>query len=495
MSEAATTAQPADNTADLGVRAARGVMWTGGGQILRQLMQIGSTLVLVRLLVPDDFGVLGMAMFFVGIGQLLADFGIGSALVQSRSDDRVVLSTCFWLNLAVAAFLALLMLACAPLIGIFYKRPDLVPVVAVLSLNLLLSGLQVVPAALLYRDMRFADLARAQVLGSLVGGTTAVTLAWAGAGVWALVAQPLVGSSVNLLTCWWAGRWMPRIEFSWQRTAPLARFSAALLATNLVGYGNRNIDGLLIGRVLGAVPLGHYSLAIQLMLYPLQQVSAVVVRVLFPTLVQIRNDLPRLRSAYLKAVGSIALITFPIMGGLFALADDFVFVVFGPAWVEVVPILKVLAWVGMMQSVGTMVGTIYLSTGNPGIALRVTLIGAPVFIVGIAAGLPWGIYGVAVGYAAASGALFYYTSLTAFRVIELRLREFHRVLIRPLVATLMMDAVLMAVMAQLGEMSPRYRLATGVLCGALAYLAFTLLVNRRQLGQIYERVRSLRGKQ
>ena len=147
MSEAVSTVQHVDKTADLGVRAARGVMWTGGGQILRQLMQVGSTLVLVRLLVPDDFGVLGMAMFFVGIGQLLADFGIGSALVQTRSDDRVVLSTCFWLNLAVAATLAALMLVASPLIGSFYNRPDLVPVVAVLSLNLLLAGLQVVPAA------------------------------------------------------------------------------------------------------------------------------------------------------------------------------------------------------------------------------------------------------------------------------------------------------------------------------------------------------------
>lgn len=478
--------------ASLADSAARGVLWTGAGQLLRQLIQIGSSVILVRLLSPGDFGLLGMAMFFVGIGQLLADFGVGSAIVQSRAVDRVVLSSCFWLNVIVAALLAALVLGFSPLIGSFYERRDLVPIVAALSFNLLLAGLQVVPTALLYRDLRFADLARAQVIGSLAGALTAMALAWAGFGVWALVAQPLAGSTVNLLVCAFAQRWYPRLEFSWTQAAPLARFSAALLGTNIVGYMNRNVDSLLVGRVLGAGPLGYYSMAIQLMLYPLQQVSSVIVRVLFPTLVQIRDDLPRLRSAYLKAVASIALITFPIMGGLFALADDFVLVMFGQQWVEMAPLLKVLAWVGMMQSVGTTVGTIYLAMGNPGVAFRVTLIGAPVFIIGLAAGLPWGIFGVAVGYAAASFSLFYYTTHTAFKFIALSHADFHRVLVRPLAATLMMTIGLWGVARLVASLAPSGRLAAGVTAGALIYLAVSTLINRAQLLEIVSILRSLR---
>ena len=185
-----------DENSGLGVSAARGVLWTGLGQVLRQVIQVIGSVALARLLVPDDFGVLGMAMFFVGIGQLFADFGIGSAIIQARSDDRVVLSSCFWLNLAVAATLALLVLVAAPWIADFYQRSDLAPMVAVLSLNLLLAGLQVVPQALLYRDMRFADLAKAQVLGSLAGALVAIMMAWYGAGVWSLVAQPLASPCV-----------------------------------------------------------------------------------------------------------------------------------------------------------------------------------------------------------------------------------------------------------------------------------------------------------
>lgn len=479
----------------LGSQAARGVAWTGAGQIARQLIQIGGQLVLVRLLAPGDFGLLAMAMFFIGIGQLLADFGIGSAIVQDRTTDPVALSSCFWLNLALAGALALLVLACAPLIGRFYLRPDLAPVVALLSLNLLLSGLQVMPAALLYRDMRFADLAIAQVIASLVGALAAIGLALAGAGYWALAAQPLVGGVVYLLTCWRITRWLPGFQFDWPTVAPLARFSLALLGTNLVGYANRNVDGLLIGRFLGAGPLGLYAMAIQIMLYPLQQVSSVIVRVLFPALVQIKDDLPRMRAAYLRAVSTIALVTFPLMGGLFALADDFVLVVFGPNWVAMAPVLKVLAWVGMMQSIGTTVGTIYLSTGNPQIALRVTLIGTPLVIGGIAAGLPWGILGVATGYAAANVLLFYYTALTAFRVIDLRLQDFHRALARPLAATLAMVGALLLADAAVESMSPPHRFATGVLLGSGVYVVLSLLVNRVLLAEIFSIARSLRAKQ
>jgi len=476
----------------VGVAAVRGVFWTGLGQILRQIVQVAGSIALARLLVPDDFGLLGMAMFFVGIGQLFADFGIGSAIIHTRSDDRVVWSSCFWLNLGIGAVLALLVLIASPLIAAFFKRVDLVPLVAVLSLNLLLAAFQVIPSALLARDMRFADIARAQVLGSLSGALLAVTLAWWGAGVWALVAQPIVGSTVGLLIMLRATHWRPHLEYSWPKVAPLARFSSALLATNLVGYANRNVDSLLVGRFLGPGPLGLYSMAIQLMVYPLQQVSSVIVRVLFPTLVQIRDDLPRLRAAYLRAVGGIALITFPMMGGLFAVADDFVAIVFGPDWADMAPVLKVVAWLGMMQSIGTTVGTVYLSTGKPEVALRVSLIGAPLLIVGMASGLYWGILGVATGYAIASFAFFYYSIVQAFRLIHLKIAELHEVIVRPLLATLAMVGVVATAVSLLQGLAPAYRLGSAVGIGILAYLAFSLAINRRQLADILSTVRSAR---
>lgn len=474
----------------LGVRSMKGVVWTGAGQVVRQVVQVVTSIVLARLLMPDDFGLIGMALFFIGIGQLFADFGIGSAIVQARSSDDVILSSCFWLNLAIATALALAALASAPLIAAFYGRADLVPLVAALSSNLVLAGLLVVPQALLYQEMRFADIARAQVLASLAASVVAIALAWWGAGVWALVAQPIVGSIVNLLACLQARPWRPGIRYSWPRVKPLARFSFALLGANLVGYANRNTDALIVGRVLGAGPLGIYSMAMQIMLFPLQQVSSVIVRVLFPALVQIRDDLPRLRAAYLTAVGAIAFVTFPMMAGLFAVAEDFVLVVFGAQWADMVPVIRILAWVGMMQSVGTTVGTIYLSVGRPDIALRVGLVAVPVVLAGVLAGLPWGVTGVATGYAVGSFSLFYYSVKQAFRLVGLEVRSLWRVIPRPLIAATGMIGFVVGTNAMLSAAAPGVRLGCAVSVGLVAYVAMSALVNREQLADLGTRIRT-----
>ncbi len=295
------TASP-DAKKGLGTTAARGMFWTGGGQILRQMVQLISSVLLARLLVPDDFGMLGMALVIVGIGQIFADFGIGAAIVQSQTADRLVLSSCFWANLAVGVLLALAISLASPLIAAFYQRPTLAPLVVAASLTLVLSAAMVVPRSLLYKDMRFAELAKAQFLGSVGGAIVAVGLAWAGFGVWSLVIQPLAGTAITLAVSWGYARLLPKLEFSWSGIRGLVRFSVGVLGTDLLNYANRNTDSLLIGRTLGAGPLGFYSMSYQIMLYPLQQVSSVIVKVLFPTLSQLQDELPRFREAYLKCV-------------------------------------------------------------------------------------------------------------------------------------------------------------------------------------------------
>ena len=143
-------------------------------------MQIGASIVAGPVLVPDDFGLLGMAMVVMALAQLFADFGIGSAIVQSRTNDEVVLSSCFWANAVVAWRSTLLVALLAPVAGMLYRDPRVTPILTVLALGLLISGLTVMPRAILYRDLNFAAIAKAQLVGSLVGALAAVALAWRG---------------------------------------------------------------------------------------------------------------------------------------------------------------------------------------------------------------------------------------------------------------------------------------------------------------------------
>ena len=481
-----------DRTPSLGISATRGVFWTGGGQVLRQIIQVIASVALARLLTPDDFGLLGMTFVFMGVAQLFADFGIGAAIVQYHRVDRIVLSSCFWANTAVAVLIAVLLALAAPFIGSLYGDRRITPLLIVLSFSLVLYGIVVVPRATLLKEMAFAQVAKAQVIGSLIGAVAAVAMAWRGFGVWSLVMQPIVGSAVGMAIVILYAGWLPHFEFSWEKTRELARFSAGVLGSDLLNYANRNTDNLLIGKYLGSGQLGYYSMAYQIMLYPLSQVSSVMVKVLFPTLSRLQGDMHRFRQAYLRSVSAIALITFPMMLGLFAVSRDFVVVVFGEKWLPMLPVVDVLCWVGMIQSIGTTLGAIYLSMGRIRSAFRLTLFSTPIFIASFVLGLPWGIRGVALGYAIASIALFYVGLSIAFSIVELKFRDFHRALAKPLVASLLMLAAVGLVSRWLAldtVLLAQARLIVTVIVGVAVYALFTLMINRKQMIELIHMAR------
>jgi len=461
------------------------VFWTGGGQVVRQGIQVGTSVALARLLVPDDFGLLGMALVFTGFAQLFLDFGIGMAIIQARELPPKALSSCFWINFGITLTTVAVLILTSPLIAEFYSRPDLTVVIIVLALSLMISGSGVVSSAILSRGMQFDKVAKAQVLGTVAGSGVAVLCAWQGFGVWSLVAQQMAGfSAVTYLLMRYA-RWYPQLEFSWGSIRGMIAFGAGVFGTSLLNFANRNADTMLIGRVLGSGALGYYSLAYQLMLYPLGQVSGVIVRVLFPTLTRLQGDMDRFRSAYLKAVAAIALITFPMMAGLYAVSSDFVLVVFGEKWLPMLPVLQILCWVGMMQSIGTTVGLIYLSLGQVKTLLRINLIFTPLIVASFVVGLTWGIEGVATAYALVSFSLFYVSLGIAFRLSDIAFREFHDVIGRPLFsASAMMLSVVLLQHSLFLNLSTIVRLVSCIAAGVAVYAAVSLAVNRAQLREL-----------
>jgi len=259
------------------------------------------------------------------------------------------------------------------------------------------------------------------------------------------------------------------------------------LGTSIVSHLNNNADKLLVGKVLGNAALGFYSMAFQLMLYPMTHVASVIVKVLFPTLSAMQDDLPRLRKAYLKSTAAVALITFPLMIGLLTVSRDFVAVVFGEKWLPMVPVLQVLCLVGMGKSVATTVGAVYLSTARTREHFLIALVMFPVSVAAFAIGLRWDIVGVAFGYAAVALAFVYVYLGVAYRVIHLRFRDFHACIARPLVGSLVMAAAVLAIQQWLQSATTAgalVRLVAGVVTGAAVYVAMSFLVNRDQISEI-----------
>lgn len=405
-------------------RTLSGALWSVTSQTGRQAILLLSNIVLARLLTPRDFGLTATVLIFVNFSIILAEQGFGAALIQRKEVTEEHLSSIFWVNLALGLGFTALFLAAAPLIAALFHEDALIPLTRAIACIFAINSLGMVQATMLTRGLAFKSLAKAEIAAGWLGGAAAIVLAWRGWGPMSIAIQAVVTSVVSVFVLWMVGGWRPRAIFRWSAVRELAAFSSNSFIGNITNYWVRNVDNVLVSFFLGQGPLGVYTRAYSVMLFPLSRVSRVLSRVMFPSLALIQDDLPRVRGVFLKMTRVIALVTFPLMIGVASTAENFTAVVFGPQWGEMVPILRILAIVGMVQSVTTLTVNLYLACNQTGLRLRVILPIQALQVLGIVVGLKWGILGVSIGYAAASLAAAPVECYYAGRLVGLSLSDF-----------------------------------------------------------------------
>ena len=465
--------------------AISGLKWSSFSLMVRQVLALLTNIILARLLSPHDFGLVAMAAVVLGFVDLFKDMGTGSAVIQRKELSEGLLSSIFWINVGVGLIFAAGLYFLSPAIGDFYREPSVAPLMQVMSLSFFVSALSIVQYSLLMREMAFERLAKIELATAIFSSTGAISIAWAGFGVMTLVYQPLLNSVLTLALLWGVGTWRPKWMFHWCEVREVAGYSLNLTGFSVLNYFARSADNLLIGRYLGALDLGYYDLAYRLMLYPLQAISAVVSKVMFPLYSQIQDDLTRFRRAYLAAAGAIALFSFPLMLGLLAVSQPFVLILFGKQWQPVVPLLMIFAPIGAIQSVNTTVGSIYQARGRTDLMLRVGAVFGFLTILAFSVGLQWGIIGVATAYAIAYSIMFIPGFHIALRLIDLRLRDLAKVLWRTLLCSILMCVTVMLVEKTISDLLSSLlpeRAIFGVLVvfGSGIYLALTMLINHKR---------------
>jgi PST family polysaccharide transporter len=411
---------------DLRGRTITGVSWSALSQVLNQSFTFAISIVLARILGPAAYGLIGMITIFTGFAAVFGDLALGAAIIQRKELEERHLNAAFWANVAMGATLTIVMVALAPVVAWFYDAPELLMLAAVIALKYVIDSLSVVQISLLNREMRFKTLAGVHIGSTIVSGLMGLGMALYGMGPWSLVAQTLGTSVMTLAVSWHMGHWRPRFLFELGACKELFGFSAYVLGFDIVNYWARTLDQLLIGRFVGPAALGIYSRAYSLMIMPLTQVSRVVGRVMFPALSSIQDDKPRVKSVYLKSISVIGLITFPMMTGLFAVSDHFVLALLGDKWAEVIPVFKIFCWVGLIQSISTTVGWIYLSQARTDLYFTMGLIGSAVAILSFIIGIHWGIMGVAWAYSVVMLVLWYPFWSIPGRLIGLKFFEIIR---------------------------------------------------------------------
>lgn len=370
-------------------------------QGLRALLQFGSMVILARLLSPEDFGLVAMVTAVIGLADLVRDFGLSSAAIQSKTLAPEERSNLFWANLAFGAASTAVIILCAPLIQLMYGEDGLIPIVVGLAWVFLISGANTQFRADLTRSMRYSKIAMADVASQVAGIAVAVVMALLGFGLWAIVAQQLTVALVSLIVNMVSTRWLPGLP---KRAVSLRRFfsfGSHLFATQTLTYFTKNVDNVVLGIYAGPAALGLYSRAYQLLMTPLNQINAPMTGVALPVLSRLQDDEERFTHYLTQAQFVACYITASLFAVGAGLADPLVLLLFGPAWVEVGPIFAVLAVGGIFRSIQQIAYWTYLAKGKTAAQLRMIAVTRPIMILIIVAGVPWGPIGVAVGHSVA----------------------------------------------------------------------------------------------
>ena len=408
-----------------------GLKVTFGAQVMKFILQTGILVLLGRLLVPEDFGLVAMAAVVVNFVALFKDAGLAQATVQRAEIKHEEISSLFWLNLLLSGILALGVCFSSPFLAWFFGDPRLIALTCVLSIPLALSGINLQPMALLQRNMRFREIAVAEIAGLTAGGLGAIALALSGYGYWALAGMQIGQQAVALGLTWLFARWKPG-RFRWGREVrEMLDFGLHLSGFNIINYLSRNTDKLLIGRVIGAASLGQYTLAYRLLLLPISQINAPLQSVLLPALSRLQKAPSAGSRLFLTYVSRIALLTaVPIATA--ALWGEMVVVwLLGEPWREAGMLLEWLAIAAMVQPFSNLVGLLFVVTGRTRELFRWSIFATIVTVAGFVIGLRFGVFGIAASYALTTNLLVLPCAVYATRAGPVDLRSLLRAVAFP----------------------------------------------------------------
>jgi len=429
------------SAAPLRVRAAEGAVWTAVGHAGSGIRLL-CTIVLARLLAPESFGLLAMAICVLGFARMFQDVGIHQAIIQRRQLSKEETSSAFWLMMLWAGVLTCLLVAVSPVVAGLFGEPKVTLLIALLSLDMVVRTGYQVPDALLRRQLKFKFVALAGIIGPALGGTAAIVLAFLGAGVWALVARALLSSVFCGMSIWLFSGWRPAMRFRLAETRTFIAFGVPLLVAGVLQYLQNQFGTLVIARRLDAEALGYFQMAFMVGFLVATPLAQGLARLAYPVFSIIQDRTDRLGRSYLLLMKTVALCTVPLALWFVALSGDLVPLILGPKWLNAVTAIRILGGVSCVQAVYLTVICVYRSQGRTDLEMRVFFIAAAVIVAAILVGVFWGLPGVCAGFAVGVCVVTPVAVAVAARLLNLRAAEVFRAFATPVWAGMAMGGVL-----------------------------------------------------
>ncbi len=355
--------------------AAAGVRWTGGAAAVTTGLQLLQLALLARLLEPEDFGLMSMAMVVMGVVQAFGDMGVSNAVVQRLDASRHELWSLYWLNILSGCIVFGLVVACSPSIARAFGEPRLQEVLRWVAFVLVITPIGLQFQMLFQRELEFARVARVEMASTMLSAVVSVLAALREQGVFALVWGQLAAAGFRALcfACMGLARWTLRLRFRPADLKDYVRFGLYQMGERSVNHLSANVDYVMIGRFLGSEALGRYTIAYRFVMISLQRLNPVITRVAFPVFARRQRDDAALRRGYLEMIKLLAVAIFPFLIGMGATASLFVPLALGEGWEPVVALIQLLVIVGLFKGLGNPIGSVLLAKGRVDVGFKLNL--------------------------------------------------------------------------------------------------------------------------
>jgi O-antigen/teichoic acid export membrane protein len=453
-------------------------VWLGTGTFIGQLVSWVSTILVIRMLAPSDYGLMAMAGTVIAMIAMLSEIGVGASIIQAEGITQEDLEHIFGLVLMTSFAGAFLCFASAPLVAGFYNEPRLILLMRVLCVNFLVMSVYIVPQALFQRDMDFRAKVAVDMSSQIASSLATLLLASQGAGVWSLVIGQIVlhtmrAAGFNLARRTW---WRPR--YSWKKAGRFIRYGLTLTVDRIVYYLYTIADTVIVGRFLGNALLGNYAIAMNLATIPAEKVMPIITQVSFTSYSRIQNDMARIRRNLLRTVSLVAYAAFPVFFGMAAVAPEAIRLLLGPKWTAIIVPFQLICLILPLKAVNPILSPAVFAIGKPRINLVNMIITLGIMGTAFLVGVRAGITGVALAWVLAYPVVFLITTRRCLRTLRLPVRFFFAELRFPFTAGAAMLFSLLAAKAILVRLQPLPVLLLLIVSGAAIYAAAVLVFRR-----------------
>jgi O-antigen/teichoic acid export membrane protein len=377
--------------------AAKGVFWSAIDRFASQGCQFVLGIIIARLIDPVEYGKLAMATVLLSIAEMVVDCGFTNALIQKKDKSDSDFSTVFWTNLTVGVIVYFVLFLCAPLIASFYNIPELTSIVKVISISIVLYSLYIIQRTRFVIAINFKTQSFISITAVIVSGLVGVVMAYLGYGVWALITQSLIFSSVSLLFYWVLSKWRPSFSFSKESFKSLFGFGSKLMATGVITTLYNNMYTIVIAKFFSAKELGLYNRGEAFAKVPMSNITMILARVIYPIECEWQDNNYELLKKYNQFLRVISFVIFPLMFGLAVLAEPVVLAILTEKWAGSIPILQILCFVALYDPIIRLTWDIFNVKHRSDLSLLNEIINKSVAILVLVLTIQYGIRAVCFG--------------------------------------------------------------------------------------------------